>query len=580
MASDDFFKDEHLFLQQQSGTFVDTYPHAAQFLTEKSHDPDVDRTLEGFAFLTGQLHEKIENEYPQLIQGLVDMLWPHYLSPTPSMTIIEFTTTKAAPEKLTQGIDLHSAAKKERPSCSFQTSRDVTVVPACIKNVKINNVLRYDSITIEFELLNGATLSALKETTLRFYLGDNVYTSGELYLWLLNYLDSATLSYEHEQYKQPQLTISPVGFKNDEAILRYPQNSYVGYRLLQEYLCFPEGYLFVDINTLSIPEAIKHSTQFSLNLRFTRPLSERIKLNENSIKLNCTPAINLFSWHCEPINLDGRKTHYSLETRYQQTQFYEIFSIDSVTGWINAPHLKQKTRFYSPFENFKHQHEEDKNHIPLYYKVLRKQNKHTDHIDYSLAFVRGDEVQCYGHDETISITATCCNRDEAANLKIDEINQIDDETISSYIKARNITRPSLTLRPDIKQTLHWTTISNLALNYFSLLNKDALAQILRSYNMPALYSKQAERTSIKIIDNIESFTTKPVQTYYQDLLINGLESTIEIHQSAFNSEGELYLFGSVLARFYSLFATVNSFHHLVIVNTLNKESYQWPATII
>lgn len=579
MSSDNFYKDEYQFLKDQSILFADAFPYAIQFLTDQSTDPDVERTIEGFAFLTGQLHEKIAKEYPQLTQGLIDMLWPSFLQPIPSITIVEFSTKNDRPEKIKTKTALLSQETHFAPNCSFETARDLTVLPAKIIDVKIDNIIHNNSLIIQFEMMNNATLSCLHNQSLRLYLGNDSYTGNELYLWLLNYLDNATLICDENSYKQPLLTISPVGFENRDAILRYSQNTYMGYRLLQEYLCFPEGYLFVDINNFELPQECEKSQQFSLRFRFTRPLPERIKFNKNVAKLNCTPAINLFSSDCEPINLDGKHTHYPLITRYGQKQFYEIFSVDKVTGWINAPHLTQKTRSYSTFENFRHQHEEDKNHVPLYYKLLRKQPLSSDHIDYSLAFIRGDELHCTGYDETISIKATCCNGDEAAKLGIGAINQFKDETLAPQLQVRNITRPSLTLRPEIQQVLHWTTISNLSLNYFSLLNKEGFAQILRSYNMAAPYSKQAERAVMKIIDNIESFTTKPIQIYYRDLLINGLESTIEINQSAFNSEGELFLFGNVIAYFYSLFATVNSFHNLIIVNTSNQERYSWPSMI-
>lgn len=48
---------------------------------EKDADPDIERLLEGVAFLTGNLRQKIEDEFPELTHGLIKMLWPNYLRP-------------------------------------------------------------------------------------------------------------------------------------------------------------------------------------------------------------------------------------------------------------------------------------------------------------------------------------------------------------------------------------------------------------------------------------------------------------------------------------------------------------------
>ncbi|MEQ4078823.1 type VI secretion system baseplate subunit TssF, partial [Escherichia coli] len=40
-------------------------------------------------------------------------------------------------------------------------------------------------------------------------------------------------------------------------------------------------------------------------------------------------------------------------------------------------------------------------------------------------------------------------------------------------------------------------------------------------------------------------------------------------------EGEMYLLGTVLSHFLSLYASVNSFHMLTVVNTESQETWKW-----
>lgn len=39
----------------------------------------------------GRLREKLDDDLPELTEGLVSLLWPHYLRTIPSLSIVEFT---------------------------------------------------------------------------------------------------------------------------------------------------------------------------------------------------------------------------------------------------------------------------------------------------------------------------------------------------------------------------------------------------------------------------------------------------------------------------------------------------------
>uniref|UniRef100_UPI002094DEF1 type VI secretion system baseplate subunit TssF n=1 Tax=Shigella flexneri TaxID=623 RepID=UPI002094DEF1 len=88
-----YFREELDYLRQLSKLLATEKPHLARFLAEKDADPDIERLLEGVAFLTGNLRQKIEDEFPELTHGLIKMLWPNYLRPVPAMTLIEYSIT-------------------------------------------------------------------------------------------------------------------------------------------------------------------------------------------------------------------------------------------------------------------------------------------------------------------------------------------------------------------------------------------------------------------------------------------------------------------------------------------------------
>lgn len=86
-----YFREELDYLRQLSKLLATEKPHLARFPAEKMRIRDIERLLEGVAFLTGNLRQKIEDEFPELTHGLIKMLWPNYLRPVPAMTLIEYT---------------------------------------------------------------------------------------------------------------------------------------------------------------------------------------------------------------------------------------------------------------------------------------------------------------------------------------------------------------------------------------------------------------------------------------------------------------------------------------------------------
>ncbi|WED79920.1 type VI secretion system baseplate subunit TssF [Aeromonas media] len=582
MSLEHYFRDELAFLRLQGREFADAHPELTRFLSEQNTDPDVERLLEGFAFLTGNLRAKIEDEFPELTHGLLNMLWPNYLRPVPSMTIMQFSVIPGAiaqPALVRQGCQLDSLPMDE-VTCHFQTCHDTWVYPADIRHIAAQSGNDLSTISLDIALHAPLPLSELQLDKLRFFLGGDSYTAYELYFWLSNQLSHIELEIDGKRFRQEAKALKSVGFERDDALLPYPNNVYSGYRILQEYFCFPESFLFFELSGGEWPKQPLPVSQFKVHFCFDRPLPAELKIRPDSFMLNCVPAINLFQHDSEPVNLNGRQAEYPLKASYRHADSFEIFSVDQVEGWVegNLGRSRGTPRVYQPFESFQHQIERAKQRLALYYRVRVKEAVSGDGFEHSLSFVRGDETTTVELDESISVTLTCTNRSRAARLKVGSV-CVPTGSSPSFATFRNLIRPTRPLRPALDGSLHWTLISNLSLNYVSLLRRDALVQVLRTYDFPALHDKQAEQASRKRLAGIEEIETKPVDRLVRGMPVRGLKSVLSIRQSAFGSEGELYLFSTVLAHFFSLYASVNAFHLLEVVNLDNKERYQWPVQI-
>ncbi|HHA1936139.1 TPA: type VI secretion system baseplate subunit TssF [Enterobacter ludwigii] len=580
MSLEHYFRDELSWLRLQGRQFAKSHPELTHFLSEQSTDPDVERLLEGFAFLTGSLRAKIEDEFPELTHGLLTMLWPNYLRPVPSMTIVQFTPKAGAlaqPAFLERGCSLDSVAQ-EATVCHFRTCHDMWIFPATLENVSAHSGTDVSAITLDLTLPVPVTLEQLDLSKLRFYLGGDAWTARELYFWLSDRLAWVELEVNGTRFRQPASILKTSGFAREEALLPYPGNVYSGYRILQEYFCFPESFLFFHLAGGDWPKQPLAVSSFKLHFGFERPLPPALKIRQDAFMLNCVPAINLFQHDSEPVALTGLQAEYPLRASHSHPESYEIFSVDSVEGWVEGPDGRAHggNRVYQPFESFQHQIERASGRLALYYRLRGREEVSGEGFEHALSFVRGDETVVVGKDETVSVSLTCTNRERAARLKVGDICVPTHDT-PHFFTFRNITRPTRALRPLLDGSLQWTLISNLSLNYVSLLSRDALTQVLRTYDFPALYDKQAGQASRRRLAGIESIETVPVDRLVRGMPVRGLKSRLSVRQSAFGSEGELYLFSTVLAHFLSLYASVNAFHLLEVYNLDNKECYRWPV---
>lgn len=584
MSQDKYFREELAFLKDQGKEFSEVYPQLSRFLQGQTLDPDVERLLEGFAFLTARLREKVEDEFPEFTHSIINMLWPNYLRPVPSMSIVAFNPDKSlcTQQTVLKGTQLDSRAIAGT-QCHFRTCRDVELYPLSCAEISAVHSREESILRVTLRTDSDLSLNDFNLERLRFFLGGNRYSSQMLYLWLNHCLKKVDIEVDGSTTALSKDAISCVGFGLDDSLLPYPTNVYEGYRILQEYLSFPEAFHFFDVSELSnVSKFSEVKREFTLVFHFSKTLPNDVQVNSESFKLYCTPVINLFTHDADPIYLHGRKPEYRIIPSTRFPKHYEVFSIDNVVGWQDAEGKSQiprtDKRIYSSFESFQHEIERASKRKALYYRSRVRNSVRGDGFDSYISFIRGDEVQSIDIDETISVALTCTNRLLPIELGIGDICEAT-ESSPPFAKFKNITVPTQPLRPNLDGSLLWTLISNLSLNYLSLLSKDALCSVLRAYDFRALVDRQAERIAQCRLNGILKIDTAPIDKLINGLPVRGVRSTLYVDQTGFGSEGDLYLFGTVLSHFFALYASINSFHELEIINTSNQEKYTWNSQV-
>lgn len=573
------FREEMDYLRRLGREFARDNPQLSQFLGDEAADPDVERLLEGFAFLTAKLRLKIDDDLPELTHSLLQLLWPNYLRPLPSVTIMRFEpldraiTTRQVIPKGTQVL----SRPVEGVRCEFRTCADVTVYPLRILEVSDAHTREKSIMRVDLAPISGNSLESFDCDQLDFHLSGDDTTALTLYLWLSKYLSEVRIEIGGQTRRLSARQVQFPGFSADEALLPYPKNVFDGYRILQEYFIFPRRFLFFSLTALRSVWPEGSTDNVRLEFHFNRPMPVDIRLRNADLMLYCVPAVNLFEHDAEPINLNGRSVDQRLRPSGQRRDAYEIFSIDEVSGWHRMADGQRGKflRTFHPFESLQHEIEHAQGRAALYYRTRIENALNEDGVLHRVAFIRSDETDYINEDETVSLALTCTNRDLPLSLGVGDI-CLQTQTTPHFASYSNVTRPTPSYRPVLDGALQWTLISNLSLNYLSLLSTEPLKAVLRGYDFAALHDIQRARATRKRLDGIGDAITAPTDLLMKGLPIRGLKTRLKLDPEAFLCEGDLYLFGTVLSHFFALYASINSFHLLEATNIGNNEHYEWP----
>ncbi|MBD8706416.1 type VI secretion system baseplate subunit TssF [Pseudomonas sp. CFBP 13711] len=586
MSFNHYYQSELTALRQLGRRFAERSPALAPFLGQAGRDPDVERLLEGFAFLTGRLRQKLDDELPELSHSLMQLLWPNYMQPLPAFSILQFDPLKLAGPALRVERDTPvDSLPVDGVQCRFRTCYPTDV--QALDLVDLTYSVKGDGalLSLRLELSGEGHLGELDLSRLRLHFAGERYISQTLYLSLLRNLESIELvpldgdgkpipgvNGMPMAFRMPGDRIQPVGFAEDEALIPYPLNTFRGYRYLQEYFAFQDKFLFVDVEGLELLAALAEDTLKQirgLELRFDirKGGVQRLRPTLDNVKLHCTPIVNLFKHDATPIRLEGKQDEYLLMPALYAMENCGVFSIESVIGWKPGG-LGYEA--YVPFESFEHDPSFDVPNRRPHYSIRQRSSSLHDGLDTYLSFgIRHTEAS-----ETLSIEMMCTNQNLPRRLKLGDI-CIACEQTPEFLTFRNITPATPSYAPPLNRDFLWKLISNMSLNYLSLADVNALKVILETYDLPRYYDPHAEKVSKRLLGGLKSIRHQHVDRLHRGLPVRGLRTELTIDPQGYIGEGDVFVFASVLNEFFALYASLNSYHELRVKST-QGEVYQWP----
>lgn len=573
-----YYQDELSYLREVGPDFAQAHPDIARTLSDRGADPDVERIIEGAAFLCGRVREKLDDELPELTASMMALLWPHYLRPIPSTTIMEFLPdldAMQAAATVPAGAEFGSVPV-DGTRCRYRSAWPVTLRPWVLNDVRLDTAAALPvRLSLGFLISAKAKLENMKLDRVRLYLAGDIQTAFVLYLLLAGHVAEMTVSDGSGQKGRsrtlPAEQVRPAGLSREEAVLPYPAHSFAGYRLLQEYLACKSRFLFIDLLGLDRACAeLELTERAQVEITFNRRLESFPLVSREHVRLHCVPAINLFEHPADPLRLTHDRTEYLIlpdRAGAADRRHYEIHSITSVRGLSRS--TSAGTREYPPFYSFDHgtSRGEGGEDLGPYYQMRTVPNVVTGDprqgTDIYASFVSGGAVTRLPEDETLSIELTCTNRHLPAELRGGDITEPTDSSPPN-MRFQNLIKPTPTICPPLGRKLQWRLISHMSLNYVSLTDAARFKELLRIYDFQSDYDSQASAAHQRMLDGILSIRSSFSQRMFHGAPLRGVKVEVELAEDHFAGEGDALLFACILDRFFGLYSTLNGYSELSV----------------
>jgi type VI secretion system protein ImpG len=593
-----YYESELTFIRQLAAEFAQKHRKIAARLqlrdeNKESSDPHVERLIEAFALLTARVRSKIDDQFPEIVESLLQLLYPHYLRPVPPMAIAQFRfdpsqTTASSGTEVPAGSVLRSRAA-QGVSASFRTIYPVTLAPVQIRNISLGTVSSSNLaqapleashvLKIQLTMMGALPAGELKVPSLRFYMagdGSPRHTLYELLAEHAKWVELRPTSNEGAPVilRLPPDCIRPVGFEPDQGMLPYPLRSFPGYRLLQEYFHFPEKFFFFDVAGLDTVDVRSLPPNFEIDIFFRdSEIRERIPAaiqatRGEALQLGCTPVVNLFERIAEPIRVSHTTTEYAVVPDRHRPNATEVYSIDRV---ISTTAQGDQTKTYEPFYSIRHTYGGDELDRCYWHENRRESMRaNDDGTEVYLQLVDLDFEPSSPGSEVVSVHVTCTNRDFVNGLRWQrEWGDLTGEGLP-LVQVRASVPPTKTHRPPLGGALHWRLISHLGLNHLSLDhngNPEALREILGLY----CFDDENAREQIRGISNVTSKAAVSRVVFESGVAFcRGLDVDLEFDENQFTGGGA-YVMASVLERFLCLYSSMNSFTRLTALSKQRRQ---------
>ena len=541
-----YFDAQMRLLTQAGKQFAQFYPEHAGMLNIdalKDRDPHIERLLEGVAYLTAHTQKRLDESVPEVSEQVLRQLCPILLSYFPSSTVVQFSPKLAMQKTHTieKGLQLNPpTAKSDGKKIIFTTTHSLDVVPLDVEHVQYQESHLGAELRIGLKFVCQGERSNFDLSTLNFYLRGDTPLCSALFQLLKTPNKQAELDFgaNHFEYnkKLKAKGCNASYLDIDGALLPSAAKSHPGYALLLDYFNAKDRFYFLSFDGLKNEEFPEHIDRFEIVFRGDKKLPPGHQLSKENILINCVPAINLFSQAAEPIKIEPNRTDYMISADQARTDHVFSYTVDDVAGRnsVTGQTHEYTPRYQSVFEDEK-----------KLFTVLTKDVGAAAPTHYlQLPFNLNDEK------ETLSIDLTAFNAGWPRQLLQEGDLNEGGKDMPNIVDVKNVIRPTNYLACP-SQPKHWQLISLLNVKFSQITQVTELKRLLVLFD----WSNKAENRLR--IESILKISATPISQIKRGIFIKGVDVLIDIDESKFVGDADLYHFCNVLHEFFLMYAPIN-----------------------
>jgi type VI secretion system protein ImpG len=599
-----YYEEELGLFGQFAREFRARYPKPASELHlagESYEDPSVARLIQSVALMSARIRKRLDDDYPKFTESLLESLYPHYLRPMPSHTIVQVGGRKEetgaelpdAPVLLPRGTLLRTSAQHDSV-CLFRTVYDVLLAPLRVAQVSFNPLLKAphalrlprgaaSSISITIDTPGPRSLLEVLPARLRLFVDGEASTRAALLDALFLRGAGAFVQARGEDAWLPLATLplALAGFADDDAMIPFPARSHPALRLLSEYFCYPDKFHFIDIDTAQLAALLPpRCASFTLHVVLaglagdSDPARLLAGVGARNLLPACTPAINLFPKAGAPLQLSYTSADHPLLADAAHAADFEIHSVDAVRLVREGAGTGSVTHFAPLYSATGAAGEAGQQGDGRHYWITRR-----DHAvaavspghEMRIALVDGDFRTTQTGAATLSTMLTCTNRDLPAQLRYgDPQGDLRTDELSGVAPIRMLRKPSPTYRFATAKGAHWRLISHLSLNHANL----TMAGLPDFQKMLALYDLPRSPAAQRLIAGIQGLEHGAVRAWVKtapvSTLMPGIGIRLTVDEEAF-AGSSLVVFARVLDHYFALNGQLNCFTRLQVVSSLTGQ---------
>lgn len=594
----DYYNRELTFIREMSREFAEKHPKIAGRLGMHGidvADPYVERLIEAFCFLSARTQIKLDAEFPKFTQRLLDIVYPNYNAPTPSMGVVQLKPNLKEGD-LTQGyhIPKNSAffsriLPGEMTRCEFRNSQNVTLWPLEIAEARLTSVppdlpnlegyriphsRLKGALRIKLRLQGEAVFSDLDGLDrLPFYIqGDERIVSHTFELLHNSHVATVIRSGNGEKHHHKVVSNQPLVFEGldpDQTLLPLSWNMFHGHTLIHEYICCRERFYFFTLTQLAEGLKNNQTNEAEIIVLLDKLPQDLIgHVDASRFMLFCTPVINLFPKRVDRIEVNRALNNFHIVPDRSRPLDYEIFSVDKVLGQQAE---KSEEAIFNPLYQTRHS---DAGNFGRYFSVRReprtqgnterKYDTRTSYLGTEVFISLVDQLEAPYGDQIryLLVEAMVTNRDLPRLITRSgsfDLTMTDAVPIEG---ATFVTPPSVPRPPFAIGEAAWRLIRQLSFNYLPLSDMDHSLGGESLRGMLRLFTDSADLESITQINSIVGCKTEPVVSRLpgDGLLVygRGVRCSLTVDEDGFSGISP-YLFGLVMENYFSRHAAINIF---------------------